>query len=401
MARNRNIEIPERLNKIIEYELFETASYEEQGVRYILKNCINNKYLTLTEIQYEVWENIDGAKYLKDIIYDIYNKFNILCVEYIESFIKQLCINGFIVNYNKKDSKEHKNILSIRFPIKKVNLYLEKAYQYAGKYFYHKSMLAAMVMVTIYGSLSFYFICKNPPYSDKNNLILIIILLIISLILHEGAHGTTCIHFGRKVNEAGFMIYMFIPVFYVDTTDIWMAQKKERILVSIAGPLIDLFFASLLAVFMPFIQKPVLYNSFYYIATLIYLRVLLNMNPLFKWDGYYFLMDIMGEYNLKRKSVLILKKKIIEKIKKKDKITIKEFLMAIYAITSTAYTLFFFIFLIRSSLNFFDSFTFWGLVKFLILLIILIPYFIVVIKKVIAKIKTMKLKSLKRESSKC
>lgn len=124
---------------------------------------------------------------------------------------------------------------------------------------------------------------------------------LVHVALHETAHGLTCKHFGGRVPEAGFLlIFFFMPAFYVDVTDAWVfRQRRQRVLVSLAGPLLDLFVAStaILAwrVLAPGYGRMVAIAVMTAAAT----NVLLNLNPLMKLDGYYVLSDISGIPNLR------------------------------------------------------------------------------------------------------
>jgi len=56
-------------------------------------------------------------------------------------------------------------------------------------------------------------------------------------------HALACVHSRRRVREFGFtMLHGFIPTFYVDVTDIFMASRRARIVNALAGPLVHLFF---------------------------------------------------------------------------------------------------------------------------------------------------------------
>ena len=50
------------------------------------------------------------------------------------------------------------------------------------------------------------------------------------------------------MREFGFtMLHGFIPTFYVDVTDIFMASRRARIVNALAGPLVHLFLGAALS----------------------------------------------------------------------------------------------------------------------------------------------------------
>ena len=63
---------------------------------------------------------------------------------------------------------------------------------------------------------------------------------------HQIIHALACIHYRRRVREFGFTIlHGFIPTFYADVTDIFMASRRARIVNAVAGPLFHLFLGAL------------------------------------------------------------------------------------------------------------------------------------------------------------
>nr|MBN1230077.1 cyclic nucleotide-binding domain-containing protein [Anaerolineae bacterium] len=83
----------------------------------------------------------------------------------------------------------------------------------------------------------------------------------------------------------------------------WMEGKRARLAVTWAGPYTDLHqagLASLVLFFLPdFTLNPVLFQF----ATVAYIGVLLNLNPLLELDGYFLLMDSLEIPMLRRKSL--------------------------------------------------------------------------------------------------
>src|SRR5438093_13443743 len=65
---------------------------------------------------------------------------------------------------------------------------------------------------------------------------LLIAFLVVALAAHELGHAFAVKHAGRSVHRAGLMLYYGFPAAFVDTTDIWLAPPKMRLLASFAGP---------------------------------------------------------------------------------------------------------------------------------------------------------------------
>jgi putative peptide zinc metalloprotease protein len=126
------------------------------------------------------------------------------------------------------------------------------------------------------------------------------------VIVHEIAHGSTLAHYGGSPGEVGTGLYYFGPMFYVDTSDSWALPRRERIWVSLSGPISTLLLGSLL-IFANLIWpsqtvKMIGFFCFYW--------MLWNLIPLIETDGYYALMDAVGVPNLRKHAFSYLKSKL-------------------------------------------------------------------------------------------
>ena len=119
-------------------------------------------------------------------------------------------------------------------------------------------------------------------------------------VAHELSHGLFCKHFGAAVREIGVIFVLFIPMGYVDATaSLGLASKWRRIMVSAAGIYVEFFLAALAAIYWartPEGTAATLAHNVIVTGTLV--TLLLNANPLMRFDGYYILGDLLGIPNL-------------------------------------------------------------------------------------------------------
>ena len=119
-------------------------------------------------------------------------------------------------------------------------------------------------------------------------------------LVHELAHGLACKKFGGSVRSCGAMFLLFIPLPYVDVTSSWsFPDKYQRILVSAAGMMVELFLAAI-AVFIWFQADPgpLKFHMGNLIISASLTTLLFNLNPLMKFDGYFILADWLEIPNL-------------------------------------------------------------------------------------------------------
>ncbi|MFG0287128.1 MAG: HlyD family efflux transporter periplasmic adaptor subunit, partial [Rhodopirellula sp. JB044] len=135
-------------------------------------------------------------------------------------------------------------------------------------------------------------------------LLLFTAALIITKVIHELAHAVACTALGGRCREIGIMLLLGIPCLYCDVSDVWlMPRRRDRILVSAAGILAEWTVAAL-ATFVWATTQP---GTLHDLSALIMMvasvsTLIINANPLLRYDGYYILSDLVGIPNLSSES---------------------------------------------------------------------------------------------------
>ncbi|WP_442484116.1 efflux RND transporter periplasmic adaptor subunit [Aeoliella sp. SH292] len=139
--------------------------------------------------------------------------------------------------------------------------------------------------------------------APQNWLLLALVVAVVK-VLHELGHAMVAKYLGAEVHEMGVLLLVFVPTLYCDVTDIWsLASKWRRMAVSAAGMGVELVLASL-ATFVWWFSEPGLVNLLA-LNTMIVASigtVLVNANPLMRYDGYYLLADLCEVPNLWQRS---------------------------------------------------------------------------------------------------
>ena len=118
--------------------------------------------------------------------------------------------------------------------------------------------------------------------------------------LHELGHAYATKIWGGEVHEIGVMMLVFIPMLYVDASaSAAFAHKRRRIVVGAAGILVETALAALAMIVWinasPGLGRTVAFNVMLIggVSTL-----LVNGNPLLRFDGYYIFSDLIEIPNL-------------------------------------------------------------------------------------------------------
>jgi putative peptide zinc metalloprotease protein len=122
--------------------------------------------------------------------------------------------------------------------------------------------------------------------------------------LHEFAHAFAVKAFGGEVHEMGVTMLMLTPVPYVDASaSIAFEDKRKRIVVGAAGIVAELLLATLALTLWLLLEPGLVRDAALAVAFIGGVSTLLiNGNPLLRFDGYHVLCDAMELPNLAQRS---------------------------------------------------------------------------------------------------
>jgi putative peptide zinc metalloprotease protein len=140
--------------------------------------------------------------------------------------------------------------------------------------------------------------------SSSNLLVMLAVYPVVKL-LHELGHGFAVKRWGGAVRELGLMFLIFAPVPYVEaSSSAAFPSKYRRALVAAAGMLVELFLAAL-ALYVWLLAEPGLLRAVAFNVMVIggVSTVVVNGNPLLRYDGYYILSDLIEMPNLAQRGL--------------------------------------------------------------------------------------------------
>lgn len=128
--------------------------------------------------------------------------------------------------------------------------------------------------------------------------------LVFVKILHELGHAFTAKYLGCKVPVIGLSFIVGWPILYTDTTDVWRIQNaRSRLRVGLAGIWVELYVAVVALIAWHILPAGWLRDICFWLATTTWIMsVLVNFNPLMRFDGYYILTDAFQFPNLESRS---------------------------------------------------------------------------------------------------
>lgn len=211
------------------------------------------------------------------------------------------------------------NIAHISFSAWDPDQYLTRLDQKIGKYIYNPWMGWGAVALFLFEIIIF---CSHwnvigpdiPVYYDFgkksfSDLVEFWVLLTVIGFVHESSHGLTCKHYGGEVHSMGLMFLYLAPCFYVDVTESWVsASRLQRMATIIAGIWVEMILCGLATLVWVNTQAGDWLHDFCYKLILLtgIAVVAINLNPLIKLDGYYFLGEFLRIPDIKERSTSFL-----------------------------------------------------------------------------------------------
>ena len=338
----------------------QTAGGEEYS---ILKNMRLGTYLRLSEEQVFLWNLMDGQHTDQDLAVAYFVKYKSLAIQRLLVLLGQLEAKGFLIDQHvnlyahtaaRLGQGRGKTVATrlwgaftqTTFAIHGIDGLLTKIYRAGVFLIFNPVVQGLMLLITLAGLGAFIYQMQAGTFSVLTGggeyvgvgIVMLYVAQFIAIFLHEAAHAFTCKHFKREVRRAGFMLYLGMPAFFVDTTDIWMDLRRPRILVSWAGPYSGFFLAGVASLLTLVIPDAFVAGLLYQFAFACNLLSFTNLNPLLQLDGYYILMDWLEMPMLRVRAMRFIQGDAWRKLRKREKFGRDEIIYAVYGALALVWT---------------------------------------------------------------
>lgn len=146
-------------------------------------------------------------------------------------------------------------------------------------------------------------------YLNLEGVILFVGATIIVKIIHELGHAYTATKYGVPVTTIGVAFIVLYPILYTETTNAWkLKSRRQRLLIAASGMMSELALSSVTLLLWHILPPGILQSLCFMVAIVSMLASLLvNLNPLMKFDGYYLFSDLVGIDNLQDRSFAFAK----------------------------------------------------------------------------------------------
>jgi multidrug resistance efflux pump len=295
-------------------DLTTSRQVTSDGVVFVVKDPVRDRFYRLPEEAYFIVENLDGETPLDIVRERVEAKFQTpLLPAQLAAFIGDLKSAGLLDSGENLDGKRRRarriqgNVLYLRvrffdpdrlfnFLIPKIRFFFTPAFMVLSA----ATILWAIGVACANWAEAVQNLSRVFQYSALPFILLVVFVVITG---HEFAHGLTCKHFGGEVHELGFFLIYLQPALYCNVSDAWLfSERSKRLWVGFAGPYFELFLWAVATIAWRVTDPETWINYVAFIVmTTSGIKTLFNFNPLIKLDGYYLLSDWLEIPNLRKK----------------------------------------------------------------------------------------------------
>jgi putative peptide zinc metalloprotease protein len=304
------------------------------GVRnFILKSHRRDRYFLLSPKEYFLWEQFDGHHSLSEVGRAFHFEFGSFDYEVIRQFLAKLYHAGLLAEVQAASlrpslARRHKRwwarslagILHtwgrIAFRSSDADRYCAALYERGGFVFFRWPFVLSYVTLWLGAIFAVSRLWPDAPAITARLAArpllssgIMLTTIVLASTLHVLVHALACKAHGRNVREMGFFLLQGVwPTFYADVTDIFMSSRRARVIVDLAGPMVEVVCGSV-AFIVAYCSDPGFGQSLMFGAGLVlWESALVNLYPFsfLEMDGYNILADLLAMPALREQALAFI-----------------------------------------------------------------------------------------------
>lgn len=299
---------------------------------YILKNLQRERYLSVDSKEFFLWELFDGSHSLEEIARSFHFAFGAFDYSMIRQLLVKLYQAGLLVEREDLDLQKSlarnqanfgamgftsvaKCWRRLSFTVPHADRFCSALYRCGGFLLFHPVTLGLTVALAVLAGIAAFRLSPQAMQFTQllsttpwlSGAIMLASLLAVSM-MHVMVHALACKAYGRRVRELGFFLLQgVLPTFYADVTDIFMSTRRARVIVDLAGPLVELFCGSI-AFLAAYQAESGISQAFCFgIGVLLWESALINLYPFnfLEMDGYNIVADLLAMPMLRQQALAL------------------------------------------------------------------------------------------------
>ncbi|PYN67143.1 MAG: hypothetical protein DMD93_15310 [Candidatus Rokuibacteriota bacterium] len=309
------------------FEISEVRSSVARERSFILKNTATDRFLVLSEPETFLWEQMDGTTSLQEIATAYVLRYGEFDFDIIPNLIRKLQRAGLLTlepksrlrqtlarNRRQRVAKAVEAILTglerVNLSSRRVQSGFQRLHRWGGFVLFTRAATVLCLALGVIGGVAAVALVQglDDVFSGfgghaLGGVLVVKLLFFASVALHQLVHGLACVHYRRRVREFGFaFLHGFVPTFYVDVTDIFMATRRARVVTAVSGALVHLVLGAVAFLVAAYAPVGSFAQAFAAASGIIQWQALaISLYPFgfIEMDGYHVFVDLLGVPTLK------------------------------------------------------------------------------------------------------
>ena len=316
-------------------QLNEAPSEPEGSPSWTLYDPAANKYYKIGWLEFECINRIKKCRSINELVEKVKKETTLEPdIEIVENLLQFLALHNLVyaISDETLDHFEQQRELMARpwykslihsylfftLPLFKPEKFLKKTYPLISPLF-SRTFMVSMLLLLSYGiflSIQRFDEIANTfiNYLNLEGVILFVGATIIVKIIHELGHAYTATKYGVPVTTIGLAFIVLYPILYTETTNAWkLKNRNNRLVIAASGMMAELSLSAV-TLLLWHILPPGMGQSLCFMIAIVSMlaSLLVNLNPLMKFDGYYLFSDLVGVDNLQDRSFAFAKWRLRE-----------------------------------------------------------------------------------------
>ena len=317
------------------------------------------RYLRLDPADLQLYLLMDGRRTIQEVLVAHLEQVGVFAIDRLARLTASLRVNGFFgeeppLLYEKLFARR-----AMRDPIARASLFLrrlvtwdiarwsnadgfvDRVYRLGGWLAFTRIGAALLVGFGLYGLWLWLTEAGDPTLqlvtingSYVAGILALTVLQVLSISVHEAGHALAIRHYKRHVRRFGVAMYYLFPCFYVDSTDMTLGSRAQRIVVSLAGPFAGLTTAAACAIAAAALPGTLAGEIFFKAASLFVFQFVFNLLPILELDGYHVLVDAVDAPFLRQRALWFVRSAALRKVRRRAKWTAEEIGLALFGGTA-------------------------------------------------------------------
>ncbi|HEY8648148.1 MAG TPA: cyclic nucleotide-binding domain-containing protein [Candidatus Limnocylindria bacterium] len=317
------------------------------------------RYLRLDPADLQLFELMDGRRSIQEILTTQLERNGVFALDRLARLTAELRANGF---FGEEPPPLYEKLFgrrAMRDPIARASMFLrrlvvwdiarwsnadglvDRVYRLGGRLAFTRIGAVALLAFGLYGLSVWFDEVRSPRHqlatiddSYVLGILALILLQVLSISVHEAGHALAIRHFGRHVRRFGLAMYYLFPCFYVDSTDMALGSRRQRIVVSLAGPFAGLTVAAACALVAEGQPETLVGGLAFKAASLFVFQFIFNLLPILELDGYHVLVDALDAPFLRQRALGFVRRAAFRKLRARAKWSRAEVGLAIFGFTA-------------------------------------------------------------------